>query len=68
MAANSSFFGRFRLTTTGRPFNQRIHFMLAFMELDSVHWLLGGLLVTGCVVTVASCLSVELEEVLKTWL
>jgi hypothetical protein len=26
--------------------------MLAFFELDSVHWLIGGLLVTGCVVTV----------------
>jgi hypothetical protein len=26
--------------------------MFAFIELDSVHWLIGGLLVTGCVVTV----------------
>ena len=26
--------------------------MFAFIELDSVHWLIGGLLVTCCVVTV----------------
>ena len=26
--------------------------MFAFMELDSVHWLICGLLVLGCVVTV----------------